>query len=239
MILYRGDFVYNTLTSPGRFRFDGITTKSFGKGDPKYIEKNGLLNTIQAHIAPKTIKDNSYYNVTDFLSFSTNLKRAQYWAANKNTLLLNPCDKEYSETRYLFSLTINDEELQTLSITDGIYIFNYQCNPKLKKGNSPNPIESAIIRRDYCEICNLKEKSHSLILIDSVKYLTQFPNAQNCQDALSFAKTDEEWLILPFDPITNGRSSRIHRADFWNVELFNVVGEQRDPYAFQILGQNL
>ena len=239
MILYRGDFVYNTLTSPGRFRCDGITAKSFGKGDPKYIEKNDLLKTIQQHIAPKTIEDKGYYNVTDFLSFSTNFKRAQYWATNKNTLILNPCDEEYSETRYLFTLTINDNELRPLSITHGMYIYSYQCNPSLKKGNSPNPIESAIIRKDSCEICNVNGKFHSVILIDSVKYLTQFPNARNSYDALTLAKADEEWLILPNDPMTSGRSCRIHRANFWNVEIFNVIGEQRNPYEFQILGQNL
>jgi hypothetical protein len=239
MILYRGDFVHNTLTTPGRFRFDGITAKSFGKGAPKYIEKNGLLKTMQQHIAPKTIEDKAYYNVTDFLSFSTNFTRAEYWATNKNTLILNSCVEDYSETRYLFSLTINDNELLPISTVGGMYIFNYQCNPNLKKGNSPNPIETAIIRRDSCEVCNLNGKFHSLLLIDSVKYLTQFPNAQNCEDALSFAKTDEEWLILPNDPMRNGRSSRIHRADFWHVELFNVVGEHRDPYEFQMLGQIL
>jgi hypothetical protein len=239
MKLYRGDFVHNILTSPGRFRCDGITAKSFGKGDPKYIEKNSLLKAIQQHIDPKTKEDKRYYNVTDFLSFSTNFERAQYWATNKNTLILNPCDEEYLETRYLFTLNINEQELQPLSTTQGIYKYNYQCNPNLKKSNSPNPIENAIIRRDSCEVCNLNGKLHSIILIDTVKYLTQFPNAQNCQGALSLAKIDEEWLILPNDPMRNGRSSRIHRAEFWNVELFNVVGEQRDPYEFQILGQIL
>jgi hypothetical protein len=42
MKLYRGDCLCNTGTLPGRYRLDGIRSKTFGIGDPAYINREGF-----------------------------------------------------------------------------------------------------------------------------------------------------------------------------------------------------
>lgn len=106
MLLYRGDNYYNAATESGRFWFDGIRAKSFGKGDPAYIKKEGLLKAIRQHIYHPGKADAGYYDVTDFISFSTGQTRAMYWVSDKGRLLLTPCSESYRETRYVFRMDI-------------------------------------------------------------------------------------------------------------------------------------
>ena len=237
MKLYRGDFIDNDLTVPGRFRSEGLTTKTFVKGDPAYIEKNGLEKSIRQHVSPKSQSDKAYYNLTDFLSFSGDRKRGLYWASDRDTLTLTPSAEDYHETRYLITAEIAEEELIPVPGDDSIFIYNYQCNPQLKMPNSPAFMDAFGQNRNGCGVCNLKGKFHSILLINSANYLKQYKEHQNFQQALDYAIADNEWLLLPNDPMGIHRSARIHRADFWSVELFNADGEVRDPYKYQMLGQ--
>ena len=108
MDLFRGDKIHNIDTCPGTYRENGLRTKAFGSGcNPQNIELFGLIESIRKHIKPLEIKDFNYYDVTDFLSFSSKRQRAMYWCTDGNALILDKAE-EYNETRYLFTSNLND-----------------------------------------------------------------------------------------------------------------------------------
>ena len=234
MLLYRGDCVHND-TKPGIFWFDGLQARSFGKGDPAYIKREGLLKSIRQHIHHPTISDQEYYQSTDFISFSTKRDRAEYWMRGKGTLITMPCLRPWYESRYLFTMDIPENRRQ--EVEDGVYSFNFQCNPALREANSPSPMDAVLLPFQKCDRCR-QGGHHEILLVDAVVYLSLHKQDRKNAKALDNAKQDAEWLVIPNDPlIPAGRSSTIQRADFWRAEIFNVVGEERDPMAHEIQGQ--
>jgi hypothetical protein len=229
MDLFRGDKIHNIDTCPGIYRGNGLRTKSFGSGcNPKNIELLGLIESIRKHIKPLAQKDFDYYDVTDFLSFSSKRQRAMYWCADRNALILDKSE-EYEETRYLFTLNLNNN-LMT-SIRDGIYIYRYQCNLGLIKPDKKNDILTSIFKyksiNEPCPICGNMYNNHRLVLINSFEYLIKNTKDAKYKEAIELAKDDDEWLVLPFDSLGELRSSRIQRADFWFAEHYKVIGETR------------
>jgi hypothetical protein len=233
MKLFRGDYICNKLTEPGLYRSEGLRTKTFGKGDPVYIEKNGLLESLRQHIKPLNRSDIAYFNVTDFLSFTTERSRAEYWATNKNECTLAPCYNDYTETHYIFQIEIDQKKL--IHQSPGVYLYCYHCNPELKRPNSSNPIEEAIISK-VCPLCRGIEIVHSFFLIHSEEYLKNNSKDEKFEGALEYAIADNEWLVLPNDPLGNFRSARIPRAVFWKAEHYTVNGQERDSLKFSIPG---
>ena len=238
MKLYRGDSFFNNDTEPGRYRTEGIRTKTFGKGDPAYIERNGLINAIRKHVKPdKSIpSDLKYYSTTDFISFTEDRDRALYWLSARGKNLLTPCKVEFTETGYLFKMEIDLDLAEYLG--DGIYLFRYSCNPKLKTADAPDLMTAlaAAAAAKGCELCHNTPASHQLILVNSEDYL----KSQNVDGSLDghvkFAHNDKEWLLLPADPMTpRFLHARIPRSDIWQAELFND-GEIRDPMKYASLG---
>ncbi|TRU46263.1 MAG: hypothetical protein EWV91_13025 [Microcystis aeruginosa Ma_QC_Ca_00000000_S207] len=232
MRLYRGDFIEN-LTEPGLYRIDGIRSKTFGRGDPYYIDKNSLIEAIRQHTEPNSPVDIDYYNKTDFISFTTERKRAMYWASAMGKISLVNCDIDYFETHYIFTIDIEEEKL--IKINEGIYFFEYACNPLLKQPNSPYILDYPAVV-PTCPICQGLKSNHSLYLIDSVEFLNRHSDSEKYKGAFENAIRDKEWLLLPNDSINHGRSARIPRADFWSVTHFMVEGKPRDPFRYSIRG---
>jgi hypothetical protein len=229
MKLYRGDKIYNEKTKPYLYRNNGLLTKAFGSGcNPENIEIQGLLESIRKHVKPEGVNDKIYYDVTDFLSFSESRKRALFWCSDMDRFLLESTDN-YKETRYLFSLSIDDHEL--VSHGKGIYTFTFYCNPKLKCSDSGREPHLSLFEHlhnsEICPVCNNYHRKHKIILINSYEYLSEFKNHSKYKEAINFAKKDKEWLVLPSDPLGNHRSARIQRADFWSAEHFKITGEKR------------
>jgi hypothetical protein len=223
MILYRGDNINNRLTNPKIYRYDGIRSKAFGKGDPAYIQRIGLTETIRQHIKPETKNDKEFYDKTDFISFSRNIERSMFWLKEKDTVDVVECNVNYEETRYLFLMDIPENEL--IEFGQGIYSFKFKCNPKLKRANSNDIIFNSALTLTHgyneCKICNISEPSHEIILINTIRYLEHNIKGEKFAGALNFASVDEEWLVLPFDSIEMNESikcSRIPRAEFWTVK---------------------
>jgi hypothetical protein len=237
LTLYRGDKIDNQLTQPGIYRGNGLTTKAFyGGGDPAYIDKMGLLETIRIHINPKSPTDFLQYNKSGYLSFTTDVNRALFWASDKG----NPIDKvtdDYTETRYIFKAVVPTSDM-TL-IADGIFEYKFSCNTNLKTANAPDPgFVTWSYRQNICHICRGQDKTHSLILIDTVTFLEKHKNMTTYDGAFRNASEDMEWLLLPNDPLGTHTSARIHRADFWKVHHLRLRSElPRDPFLFQELGQ--
>lgn len=231
MRLYRGDNIFNKLTQPQIYRFDGLRTKAFGQGDPAYIKKNGLIDCIRKHVKPESNIDKDFYNKTDFISFTTDINRAMYWLSDQNKIVLEECLTDFHETRYLFEFSLQDSEL--VELEKGVYSFRYRCNPSLKTANSPSAIFSATLHLMYgvnqCPICNCTLPNHEIILIDTEVYLLEHAKEEKYNGAIAFSQADKEWLIWPSDPIDNTvfKFARIPRADFWSVKHYIGVGEQR------------
>ena len=229
MQLFRGDKIFNHLTKPGLYRNNGLRSKAFGCGsNPENIEIKGLLETIRCHVNPIFREDRNYYDVTDYLSFSESYERALYWCKDRNSLELNSSN-DYQETRYIFTLNIDDNYLEILD--RGVFIYSFNCNPQLKTSDSDNIINKAVFQSKYateiCPICSNYNKLHKILLINSYEYLLNHGNHSKYDGAIQFAKQDNEWLVLPYDPLGKHRSTRIPRADFWSAELFNGNGEKR------------
>jgi hypothetical protein len=239
MKLYRGDCLCNTGTLPGRYRLDGIRSKTFGIGDPAYIKREGLIAAIRKHVRPdRTIPEElQYYNTTDFISFSEDRNRALYWLSERGKLTLTPNAENFNETRYLFTIEI--DLAAAINFGDGVYLYHYPCAPALKEGNAPDlmsTIEAQAVRAAGCDICGNGATTHSMFLVNSEQYLTSH-NADHLLDgAIQFAHNDREWLILPADPMSpQFFHARIPRSPIWKTELFND-GTTRDPQQHAALG---
>lgn len=231
--LFRGDNYLNDKTNPGIYRGNGLTSKAFwGNDDPAYINKNGLLETIRQHITPHSKQDYAAYDVTGFLSFSEDKQKALEWASGKKSGLIEVSD-DYHETRYVFTVSFNEDEMT--EIHNSIFEFKYACNRHLKKANSPDPhgISSYALQHNVCELCHNKEKEHSLILIDTVKFLEKHKHLSRFEGAHTNASADKEWLLLPNDPLGKFKSARIQRADFWFATHYRLQSEPpRDSTYF-------
>ncbi|TWV11244.1 hypothetical protein FQ707_11190 [Bacteroidaceae bacterium HV4-6-C5C] len=229
MILFRGDKIYNEYTKPYLYRCNGLRSKAFsGNQDPRNIERIGLLETIINHIKPKDSEGIIYYDATDFLSFSESRGKALEWCSDKNNVILKSAN-DYEETRYLFILTINTADIYTIG--NGLFLYSYNCNPTLKQTDSNNFINRIALtpqlQNQICPICENKHKVHQIILVNTVEYLNHYPNHAGSKEAIENSIEDKEWLVLPYDYQDEFRSTRIPRADFWNVELFKGVEEER------------
>jgi hypothetical protein len=242
MKFFRGDKIWNN-TEPGRYRFDGIRSKSFGKGKPSYVKADLLLETIRQHVNPVSSVDKLVYDSTEFISFSGSQARAIYWLSDQDTLSLQQSVAPYQETRYLFEMDIDQSELIPKDIHHTMYIFRFACDYRLKEPNSPSVIEHAMMlvteRGTYfesCPICNMKEKNHAIVLINTVAYLNKYKNTSAYDGAIINATNDQEWLVLPLDKITGFSGTTIPRADFWSARHYIGAGEVRDPMMFEIPG---
>ena len=238
MILYRGDSIFNDNTLPGQYRTEGIRSKTFGKGDPAYIKREGLISAIRKHVRPNRSipSDLAYYDTTDFISFSENGDRALYWLSRRGTVTLQPTNEPYKETSYLFVLQIDLKKADYLG--DGIYSYAYKCNPQLRKPDAPDmmtAIAAAASIAQGCEVCQGGTVAHQLLLIDSEQYLRS-KNDATLAKHIEFAHNDAEWLVLPADPIQSGfLRARIPRSDIWEVLHF-TNGQTRDPMKYAVLG---
>ena len=229
MKLFRGDNKFNQFTRPDLYRYDGLRSKAFGSGsDPAYLDKNGLIESLRQHIRPlkDSYHDNSFYEKTEFISFSEDIERSIFWLTDKNGLKLKELEEPYSETRYLFTIDIPDNELIQRSY--GIYSYRFNCNFKLKTSNTPSLLLQATEHLMYgtndCELCHGKWKTHEIVLINAVEYL-QLGGSEKFSGALEYAKNDKEWLVLPFDAMEEGgfKYARIPRANFWTVKHFTTI----------------
>lgn len=238
MILYRGDSLFNDNTLPGQYRTEGIRSKTFGKGDPAYIKREGLISAIRKHVRPNRsiLADLAYYDTTDFISFSENGDRALYWLSHRGTVKLQPTNEPYAETGYLFVLEVDLAKADYWG--DGIYSYTYRCNPHLREPDAPDMMTAIATEASIaqgCEVCQAGDIAHQLLLINSEQYL-RGQNDPTLAKHIEFAHNDAEWLVLPADPLHSGfLYARIPRSEIWEVLHF-TDGQTRDPMKHAALG---
>ena len=240
--LYRGDQHTNSNTMPGKYRSLGLVRKIINGGSSAYIQREGLLNTITAHIDPRTIWEKDFHQKSEFISFSSDIDKAKYYCSKYEDKYfpenLIQCE-EYYETRYIFTLDISNKI--PIGNNTGIYLLRYKCNPELRKSDGLN--EGVIefhhqIKWTECPICP-NNKYHEMVIIDSVKFLENNQNYSVNTNSLKNAKRDKEWLILPrdFSNELGDYSSFIPRSAIWTVEHYRLDFEKRrDPSLYAIQG---
>lgn len=235
-ILFRGDFFGNS-TQPERYRTSGLLTKQINAGNPAYIQKNGLLKSIEEHISP--IDKGVFYNKSCYLSFTSERNISEYYCSYGKIDELKRCE-DHCETHYIFIMHINKCQLDKCDDKNGIYSYSYDCNMNLKSPDSPNPFDLSALRKE-CEFCLTSEtKKHSFVLIDAVKYLEGHKQFCNDENSFNNAKRDYEWLIFPTDYIytLNGYASRIPRSDIWEIEHYYLLskGKRDKNKLFEMSG---
>lgn len=228
--LYRGDSYYNDRTSANIYRSDGLLAPACGGGGrTDNIENIGFLETIKRHIDHLKGYEKEYYSITDYISFTENLDTAKAWAADLNPANLVPCTISHKETRYVFHLKIPKSELIPLS--KGTWEFFFTCNRQLLDGNTSNSLLKHSLRHNDCPFCNSVSKVHSIILVKPILVFPDLKDDKKYDRAKKLTNKNEEWLVLPNDPqerTLKHRKTRIPRADFWDVEHYNLLGERRE-----------
>lgn len=229
LYLYRGDRKGNN-NIPEWYFFDGIRSKAFGKGDPAYIKKEGLLKAVRQHIQKNNDLDRLYGQCTDFLSFSSDRDIALFWMRGRDKINVEQC-RPYEETNYLFTLALNRRQLSPVEGTPGLYLYRYVCNPGLKepnvgKDNIPDLDHNGFDDGDLifksamslmygtkgCEICQVSSAHHFFFLVDGVEYITHFPKEGKDKNAFKKTQRAREWLLLPADPMDIPGRPKIDRS---------------------------
>ena len=229
---------------PERYRSCGIISKLINGGDPAYVNRNGLIKSIQAHINPLTKEEKKFLSKSEFISFTEEKKIAKkhclYDKIQKKYLSddLIECE-EYYETRYIFSLDIS--ERIPLSREEGIFLLEYTCNTQKRKSDGLNEgvIEFQVESKwSQCKVCERNEK-HRMYIINCVRFLENHKNFCLNEGAFINAKDDKEWLILPRDFYKDlrGYSSMIPVSNIWKAKHYFLKNEgKRNPYQFGIQG---
>lgn len=222
--LYRGDRYKNT-TLPEMHYEAGLHTKLLNSGDPDYITKYGIYKSIISHVSPTNEEEIKFYKTSHFLSFSESKERAKYYAADKKPDEMVEVSK-YRERRYVF--TFNFETTKVVQKSKYLYAISYKCNRKLIEPLSFDTFELIKRRKIKCELCEVNNILHILLILDVVSILRDYPNYRRNNDALISAIRDKEWLVLPYDyePELYGYSSKIPRADFWSTEYYRLSSEK-------------
>ena len=239
--LYRGDSFYNSKTNPGWYRSNGITSSALGAGgDPMNIEKITVLTTIKRHIEHKKKLEKEYFKISDYLSFSESEERAKQWASGHAVEMLIPSKDKFFETRYVFKLQIDFNDLKEVS--NGVFEYRFVCNTLLRTSSAltePPELSFAIdyaLQHASCQVCNSSRSDHLITLICPRMLLEDLVGDNEFVRAYEFTKNDKEWLVLPNDFIDSRfRSTMIPPANFWTVDNYNLMGEEpRNPYIDHI-----
>ena len=219
--IFRADRKGNN-TMPERFATDGLLTKQLNGGDPLFYQNYGWIKAIKSHIDVTNEYESLFlYETTSFLSFSENeqLVKNIYLKGKENILYHNSSHNE--SDGYVFSASFNPVELHKLY--DGIYYYEYKCNYERFRDLIFSPLNSLV----GCNICVQNPNYlHRLLIINATVFLSKLTKSSNeFLIALENSKRDNEWLLMPLDPMHAGigYQSRIAVANFWNVEYFKSL----------------
>jgi hypothetical protein len=227
--LYRGDKLKNG-TFAELYRTEGLLSKEIHGGNPRYVSINGLLTSVRAHIKPANISEQIFHEKSKFISFTSDYKRAIYFASDGKPEKLRSC-KEHYEQRYIFTFDIS--KIISIDQKNGLYKLEFYCNRKLIKPSALNDIAMIFLRDVPCPQCQINKEPHCIVLVDVVAFLNNNKQSKARENAIQLAKRDFEWLIMPSDYSAKlrGLSSRIPLADIWSVDHFILEGEEyRDPF---------
>lgn len=238
--VFRGDKRGNG-TLAEMHKSDGIISRLVNGGDPAYVERNGLLESVRAHVRADTAAERIFQNKSSLISFSSQISVAVHYGSDGNPKGLRECES-YEAFRYIFQLRL--DKLRLSSFGEGIYLLTYDHAPDLEVSDSP--FTTAILQEGFrsgrrrCEICD-NEGVHRLLVISVVEFLEHYPSYRMGADALLNARQDHEWLIMPGDQYSSlhGQSAKICRSRVWEVGYFRMQSDPPvAPGMSDVLGQD-
>jgi len=243
--LYRGDSI---LINPllGKYRSAGLLTGLANGGNPAYVDKYGIFESVRAHIKANNANEEYFQSHSHFFSFSENKDIARYYASFKCPNELIPSEDFY-ETRYIFTFDITGAI--PIERQNNIYSLEYSCDPSLIRSDSPlhvdmviDPLQAMNILKGHknCEGCDDVRLNHHLLLINVVAFLQAVPSAALVADSLTNAKRDSEWLIMPVDYVQHlhGNSARIPRSHIWIADHYRLRSEPPRDQPTDVMGSD-
>jgi hypothetical protein len=245
--IYRGDSISKGSLVQS-YRSAGLLTKLVNGGNPAYVSKHGLLESVRAHVKANNESEEFFQKRSQFFSFSEKKDVAAFYASSKQPSELTRIrSDDCSETRYIFTLIIRG--MVGIERQKGLYSIQYACDPRLIRGDSPldekigyDPLAAMYkVIGLPCEVCGNKRLGHRLLLIDVVAFLRAVPSAARFAGSLANAKKDSEWLVMPADyvPHLYGDSARIPRSQIWFAEHYRLRSESPRGSSIQVGGSDV
>jgi|GEM_PF-5487061 len=181
--LYRGDQAARICRTTGQsvmvnqYQQQGLFTNLICSGNPLAVSRAGISSTTIQHI--------NGWSLSHYLSFSTDIRVAEIFAAGLTSKTLSPT---YNSTwdAVIFSFETSQMQWQLKSV--GVYIGTQQFNSIPYFGGVT-----------------------TVALIDCVTLLKSLVTSGQNQFAteLTLAQNDNEWLVIPLDPVPPGTNSHI------------------------------
>lgn len=178
--LYRGDCGKNKDGKEVRLlrseaRRNHLYTNLIDSGNPAEIFTTDLDELVKKHIEPPG------WDKTHFLSFTTEESQAKRYALH----LDNEKDAEQITNNDYCHADINGKWDFIIAKLDNSLV-------SYEKYKSSRGVYLGSYRDNH-------NQKHNICLIDAQEYLKQMP--LNAQKAYNNAKRDQEWLVLPLDPM--------------------------------------
>jgi hypothetical protein len=219
--LWRGDQTRGRVVPVGLFRTSGILSKLGAGGDPGYVRREGLLRSIQAHVAPEPGADEHFSATSPFLSFTASYERARDFARGRARRVLIPCGP-YDHEAVIFALSTHGARRDG---DPGCFRLTYRCDPTLIEPTGPGEDAEDSAAHVRCEFCLSGPRDHVLELVNVAVFLRRLGNRTQHEEAVARADRDAEWLVLPRDYVERleGDAGVIPRARIWSYEVYRFA----------------
>lgn len=219
--LYRGSKLHGSQYQ--RISQLGLMIAGAHGGLTNTIYINDLIELIKKHVDVE-IDSNKYHAVSDFLSFTSKINTARYYAFNdhgKRKIHSHSFDFDYSNQDYDYMCTQTDfneskfyiaqlgipENIKEIS--QGVFEFSYEID-----------IDHYTYNFDYLNQQNRK----CIVLMFDLKKISKEGNFKTTiQERI---EKDDEWLLLPYDlhrQTKRGKETTIYYSEFLKINYYKRI----------------
>jgi hypothetical protein len=219
--LWRGSNLSSDQGTVGLYRVAGIMSRLPLGGDPDYVRRSGLWEAVGAHVKPQGETEEQFLRSSQFISFTESEPKARHYASQRGAHGLEACSV-YDEDAVVFEMDISGcEPLDG----PGVFRLYYPCDYSRAIPLHDNADERESLKHIRCEFCRGTSRTHSLTLIDVVRFLQAHTAAATNPCALASATEDLEWLAWPTDfvPRLKGFASMIAPSPLWMPHHFKYT----------------
>jgi len=219
--LWRGSNLSSDEGTVGLYRVAGIMSRLPLGGDPDYVTRIGLWKAVGAHVTPQGEAEAQFLRSSSFISFSESESKARHYASQRGAHELEACGV-YDEDAVVFEIDTSGREPRG---GPGVFHLYYPCDFSRAIPLHDTADERESLQHIRCDFCGDTPRSHSLTLIDVVRFLEGHRVAATNPRALASAADDEEWLAWPTDfvPRLRGFASMIAPSPIWTPHHFKYT----------------